>query len=86
MFSGSWMSMGSTDASRDEEEDFHTDSGVASSMEEASHVQKQRVTQKINKTGKGKVTSQTKKKVASTSGHGQFLNQANSDLIFDLDF
>lgn len=87
--SGSWMNVGCSKASQDEE-DSHTDSGVASSMEETSHMQKQRVAIKNNKTGKGKVTSkaamtsQTKKKLTSTSG--QFLNQANSDLIFDLDF
>ena len=82
------MSMGCTKPSRDEES--HTDSGVASSMEETSNVQRQRVTLKNTKTGKGKVTSQTKKKMASSTsasgGQGQFVTQANSDLIFDLDF
>ena len=79
------MSMGCTKTARDEES--HTDSGVASSMEETSNVQRQRVTLKNSKTGKGKVTSQTKKKMASsTSGQGHFVTQANSDLIFDLDF
>jgi hypothetical protein len=90
---GSWMNVryGGKD---DDDDDSHTDSGMASSMEEASQIPKQKKslpqtgamksgTRKGNKEqAKSSQQLQTKKKPNS----GQFLTEANSDLIFDLDF
>ena len=61
-----------------DDEDSHTDSGLASSVEEPALLQMSKRVQQSTK----KSTKQTKKK---TSG-GKFLKEANSDLIFDLDF
>ena len=96
---GSWMNVRYSRDNDDKADDSHTDSGMASSMEETSHIPKQKMSsQQIgvtqNGTRKGKEQqpkaspqqqqqqSQTKKKLNS----GQFLKEANPDLIFDLDF
>ena len=92
--SGSWMNVRygnheDCDEDEDDERDErHNDSGVASSVEDGSQIPPKRRVQSaavVKSVGKGKAkitTSQTKKKAAG----GQFLKEANSDLIFDLDF
>ena len=98
---GSWMNVRYGRDDDDKADDSHTDSGMASSMEETSHIPRQKmssqqigVTQSGSRNGKEQQPkasqeqkqqqqqSQTKKKLNS----GQFLKEANPDLIFDLDF
>ena len=99
---GSWMNVRYSRDDDDKADDSHTDSGMASSMEETSHIPRQKMSsQQIGLTQSGtrngkeqpkasqqpqqqqqQQQSQTKKKLNS----GQFLKEANPDLIFDLDF
>ena len=82
MAAGSWTSASKkssqqTDEDDDDDDYSQTDSGLASSVEEASMMSK-----RVAPTAKSKLAKQTKKKAPG----GNFLKEANPDLIFDLDF
>ena len=84
---GSWMNMRYATSPPQNNDD----SGMASSVEDSfqmSNKPKGATQSKSVAASKTKPkTSQTKKKLTSaSSGQGQFLKEANPDLIFDLDF
>ena len=84
---GSWTatskkSSQQTDDDNDDGDDSQTDSGLASSVEETSYLSRRLASGSASSSAKIKLAKQTKKKAPT----GNFLREANPDLIFDLDF